>query len=145
MIVRAAWPELRVELESPPAGIGLVFATDPGQPSGFAEVEEELADCFHLTKEAAAAGGPIVYVLSQPDLLGQGGALGAMRAAALLSAMRSLALEGARDGLRANAVAVGADPDAVDVAALIRMLLASPGVSGELVRVNAIHVGKVLP
>jgi NAD(P)-dependent dehydrogenase (short-subunit alcohol dehydrogenase family) len=128
--------------DAPPGG--LVFAADPDEPRDFSALEDELAECFRLTQEAATAGAPVVYVLSQPDLLGQRGALGAMRAGALLSAARSLALEGARDGLRANAVAIGAGADADRVATWVRLLLTEPGVSGELVRVDAAHLGKAL-
>jgi hypothetical protein len=124
---------------------GLVFVADGREPDGFGAVEDELAECFALTKQAAAAGRPIVYVLSQPDLLGQTGALRSMRTCALLSAMRALALEAARDGLRINAVATGDDADPQRVAAWVRILLAEPGVSGELIRVEATHVGKALP
>jgi NAD(P)-dependent dehydrogenase (short-subunit alcohol dehydrogenase family) len=67
-----------------------------------------------------------------------------MRAGAMLSALRSLALEGARDGLRANAVAIGEDADPRRVATWVRVLLTEPGVSGELVRVDAAHLGKAL-
>ncbi|MEA2289399.1 MAG: hypothetical protein QOD55_1396 [Solirubrobacteraceae bacterium] len=128
--------------DAPPGG--LVFAADPDEPRDFSALEDELAECFRLTQEAATARAPVVYVLSQPDLLGQRGALGAMRAGALLSAARSLALEGARDGLRATAVAIGAGADADRVATWVRLLLTEPGVSGELVRVDAAHLGKAL-
>ncbi|MEA2246665.1 MAG: hypothetical protein QOH46_1194 [Solirubrobacteraceae bacterium] len=124
---------------------GLVFATDTGEPADFRALEDELAECFLLTKHAAGARRPVVYVLSQADLLGQRGALAAMRAGALLSGVRSLALEGARDGLRANAVAIGAGADPQRVATWVRALLTEPGVSGELVRVDAAHLGKALP
>jgi NAD(P)-dependent dehydrogenase (short-subunit alcohol dehydrogenase family) len=124
---------------------GLVFASDTGEPVSFGVLEDELAECFLLTKHAAEARRPVVYVLSQPDLLGQRGALAAMRAGALLSAVRSLALEGARDGLRANAVAIGEDADPARVASWVRTLLTEAGVSGELVRVDAAHLGKALP
>jgi len=123
---------------------GLVFAAGTGEPADFRALEDELTECFLLTKHAAEAGRPIVYVLAQPDLLGQRGALGAMRAGALLSGMRSLALEGARDGVRANAVAIGDDADPAHVARWVRILLTEPGVSGELVRVDATHLGKAL-
>jgi hypothetical protein len=135
--------EEALRADGAPAG-GLVFAADDAEPADFGALEDELAECFRLSQEAAAAGGPVVFVLSQPDLLGQRGALGAMRAGAMLSALRSLALEGARDGLRANAVAIGEDADPRRVATWVRVLLTEPGVSGELVRVDAAHLGKAL-
>ena len=82
---------------------------------------------------------PIVFVLSQPDLLGQGSVPGAILAGALLSGMRTLAAE----GHRANAVAVGADANPEDLQHWIAQLEAGRGVAGELVRVQAAHVGKV--
>ncbi|MGH2946099.1 MAG: hypothetical protein ACRDPC_07565 [Solirubrobacteraceae bacterium] len=124
---------------------GLVFAADPDPPEDFPAVEAELLECFRASREAAAEGRPIVYVISQADLLGQRGPLGGLRAGALLSALRSLAFEGARDGLRANALAVGDTPDPERVATWIAHLLLDDGVSGELVRVDAAHVGKALP
>ena len=132
-------------LRSEPPERGLVFAADPDAPADYEALEEELAECFRLTQAAVGAGEPVVYVVAQADLLGQRGALAAMRAGALLSAMRSLAVEGARDGLRANALAVGVDSDGAAVARWARLLLADAAVSGELVRVEAAHVGKVVP
>jgi len=69
----------------------------------------------------------------------------AMRAGALLSAMRALALEGARDGLRVNAMAIGDEADPERVASWAALLLSEAGVSGELVRVDAAHTGKLIP
>jgi hypothetical protein len=124
---------------------GLVFAAAPEPPPDYPALEAELLECFRLSKEAAAKGGPIVYVVAQADLLGQRGALGAMRAGALLSGLRSLALEGARAGLRANAVATGDEADPHRVARWIGHLLSESGVAGELVRVDAAHLGKLVP
>jgi NAD(P)-dependent dehydrogenase (short-subunit alcohol dehydrogenase family) len=135
---------VRAPLEAAGA-TGLVFGAAGDPPGGYAAVEDELVEAFRLSREAAAAGDPIVYVLSQPELLGGRGATAAMRAGALLSAMRALALEGARDGLRVNALAVGDEPDPERVAAWAALLLREPGVSGELVRVDAAHAGKLVP
>jgi hypothetical protein len=111
----------------------------PEAPADFAAVEAALLDAFRRSREAAREGEPIVYVLHQPDLLGQRGVLGAMLANALLSGMRTLAAE----GHRANAVAVGADADPEDLQHWIAQLESGRGVAGELVRVHAAHVGKI--
>ena len=124
---------------------GVVLAADPEPPADWAALERELLRFFRASREAFESDAPIVYVLSQADLLGQRGALGAMRAGALLSAARTLALEGARAGLRVNAVALGEAADPASAATWIRHLLMDGGVSGELVRVDAAHAGKVLP
>jgi hypothetical protein len=109
------------------------------RPEDFAAVEAALLDAFERSRAAARDGEPIVFVLSQEDLLGQRGAPGAMLANALLSAMRTLAAE----GHRANAVAVGAEADPEDLRHWIDQLEAGRGVAGELVRVHAAHVGKI--
>jgi hypothetical protein len=41
-------------------------------------------------------------------------------------------------------VAIGVDAEPQRVATWVRMLLTEPGVSGELVRVDAAHLGKAL-
>ena len=105
----------------------------------FEGVETALADAFRRAQEAARNEEPIVFVLSQEDLLGQRGVPGAMLANALLSGMRTLAAE----GHRANAVAVGPDADPEDLQHWIAQLEAGRGVAGELVRVHAAHVGKI--
>lgn len=107
--------------------------------SDYAGVERALEDAFAQAQAAARDGEPIVFVLSQEHLLGQRGVPGAMLANALLSGMRTLAAE----QHAANAVAVGAEADPAHVAHWIAQLEAGRGVRGELVRVDAAHVGKV--
>jgi hypothetical protein len=114
-----------------------VIVRQPEPPADFAGVEAALLDAFHACRDAAQAGEPIVFVLSQPDLLGQRGALGAMLANALLSGMRTLAAE----GHRANALAVGDDAGALD---RWIELLQREEIRGELIRLDASHVGKAL-
>jgi hypothetical protein len=109
------------------------------EPQDFGEVETALADAFRRSQQAALDGEPIVFVLSQEDLLGQRGVPGAILANALLSGMRTLAAE----GHRANAVAVGPDADPEDLQHWIAQLEAGRGVSGDLIRVHAAHVGKI--
>ena len=109
------------------------------EPKDWGEVETSLLDAFKRSQAAARDGEPMVFVLSQEDLLGQRGAPGAIYANALLSGMRTLAAE----GHHANAVAVGADADPEDLQHWIAQLEAGRGVTGELVRVHAAHVGKI--
>jgi hypothetical protein len=115
----------------------MIFTAPPVQD--WSEVEAALTAAFARAQEAARGEEPIVFVLSQADLLGQDGVAGAMLANALLSGMRTLAAE----GHRANAVAVGADADPEDLQHWIALLEEGRGVAGELVRVHAAHVGKV--
>jgi hypothetical protein len=105
----------------------------------FEGVEIALTDAFRRAQQAARDAEPIVFVLSQEDLLGQRGVPGAMLANALLSGMRTLAAE----GHRANAIAVDSDADPEDLQHWIAQLEAGRGVAGELVRVHAAHVGKI--
>jgi hypothetical protein len=109
------------------------------EPADWAGVEAALLDAFRRSQEAARAGEPIVFVLSQADLLGQRTVPGAILANALLSAMRTLAAE----GHRANAVAVGDDTDPEDLQHWTDALCGGRGVAGELVHVHAPHVGKL--
>jgi hypothetical protein len=109
------------------------------EPQDWDDVERSLLDAFRRSQAAAREGEPIVFVLSQEDLLGQRGAPGAILANALLSGMRTLAAE----GQRANAIAVGADTDPEDLQHWIAQLEQGRGVTGELVRVHAAHVGKL--
>jgi hypothetical protein len=115
-----------------------VILRQPEAPADFAAVEAALLDALQQSRAAAQAGEPIVYVLSQPDLLGQRGVLGAMLANALLSGLRTLAAE----GHRANAIAVG--DDATHLEHWIALLQDDAGVMGELIRVGPGHVGKAL-
>jgi hypothetical protein len=115
----------------------VIFTAPPVQD--WAEVEAALSAAFQRAQEAARAEEPIVFVLSQADLLGQDSAPGAILANALLSGMRTLAAE----GHKANAVAVGPDADPEDLQHWIAQLESGRGVTGELVRVHAAHVGKV--
>ena len=59
------------------------------EPKDWGEVETALTDAFHRSQAAARDGEPVIFVLSQEDLLGQRGAPGAILANALLSGMRT--------------------------------------------------------
>jgi hypothetical protein len=114
----------------------IVTATEPAD---FAGVETALLDAFRRSQQAARDQEPIVFVLAQRDLLGQGSVPGAILANALLSGLRTLAAE----GHAANAVAVGEDADATDLQHWIDQLSDGRGVAGELIHVHAAHVGKL--
>jgi hypothetical protein len=109
-------------------------------PQDFEEVETFLLDAFHRSRQAALDEEAMIFVLSGEHLLGQNGAPGAILAHALLSGMRTLAAE----GHRANAIAVGAETDPEDLQHWIDQLEQGRGVNGELIHVQAKHVGKAL-
>jgi hypothetical protein len=119
------------------------WAADVGD--AWEEVIAQLTEVFHLSRAAAQAGESIVYVVRQDDLLGRRGAGNAMVATGLLSAARSAALEGARKGWTANVVAYDEDADRSVVAVWATRLLQPDGITGELIRIGAGHVGKALP
>ena len=110
----------------------------PEAPADFAGVQDVLLDAFHRSQEAARNQEPIVYVLSQRDLLGQDTVLGAILANALLSAVKTLAAE----KNVANAVAIG--DDAAHAEHWIAILHDQSDVTGELIRLGPGHVGKAL-
>jgi hypothetical protein len=112
---------------------------------GWEEVLAELTRAFEATRTAVRDGRSVVYVVRQDDLLGRRGPGNAMVAAGLLSAARTAALEGANKGWSANVVAFDDDADRSTVDDWSQRLLDSDGVTGELVRVGAGHLGKALP
>ena len=115
----------------------MIFTAQP--PEDFAGVELALADAFRRSQEAALAEQVVLGEHEDDRLAAQRGVPGAILANALLSGMRTLAAE----GHRANAIAVGPDADAEDLQHWIAQLEAGRGVSGELIRVHAKHVGKI--
>ncbi len=125
---------------------GLVFvAAGPEIGSDWDAVAHELSEAFRLTQEAVQAGAPVVYVVAGEDLLGQQGVPSAMIATGLLSAARTTAIETARAGVPINVLAPFADADPADVVAWSLRLLERTGVTGEVIRLGAGHLGKALP
>ncbi len=109
------------------------------------QVLGELTRAFEVTRAAAQAGDPVVYVIDNDDLLGRRGPGRAMVATGLLSAARTAALEGIRDGWTVNVIAVSDDTKDEAVDAWIARLEQSPAVTGELLRIGPGHLGKALP
>lgn len=127
------------------ASEGLVFLQRTGGLSGFPDIRHEMLLSFRLSKQAASAGAPAVYVLWTPDLLGQRGPLPAMLANGLVSAARSMGMEGLREDRTSNALAFDTGTDPATMAFWISTLLDGHGVTGELVGVGSGHLGKVVP
>ncbi len=105
----------------------------------------ELTRAFEVSRAAAQSEESFVYVVHQDDLLGRRGAGNAMVATGLLSAARTAALEGVRKGWTANVVAFDENADRSAVERWAQQLLEGGGVTGELLRVGAGHIGKALP
>ena len=144
---------IRVPADSPHAAAlegldvdGLVFvAAGPAIGDDWEAVRHELGDAFVSSRDAMRDGRPIVYVVAGEDLLGRRGAPAAMVACGLLSAARTAAIEGARAGVPINVVAPFEGVDPSEVAIWVGRLLEASGVTGELVRLGADHLGKALP
>ena len=145
--VPSEWQErlARAGVEPGATAQGLVFWADQTLGEDWEDVSDELTEAFTLSREAARAGAPVVYVVASADLLGKQGAGKAMVATGLLSAARDLAMESARAGIPANVLATVEDADPETVATWIARLLDHPGTTGELIRLGSIHLGKALP
>lgn len=110
------------------------------------EIRAELERAFQMSRTAAQAEESFVYVVHHDDLLGRRGAGNAMVATGLLSAARTAAIEGSRKGWTANVVAYDDETDEETMRAWAEKLAQdSSGVTGELIRVGASHIGKALP
>lgn len=107
-------------------------------------VTKALTGAFAEVKAAVLAERPVVVVLDDGDLLGQGDVVDAALATGLLGLTRAFALEGAKPGWRVNVVSHRCAADAEPVRAAAAWLAAS-GLSGQLVRVGSDHLGKVWP
>lgn len=112
----------------------------------WSEVRAELERAFLMSRAAAQNEESFVFVVHHDDLLGRRGAGNAMVATGLLSAARTAAIEGSRKGWAANVVAYDddSDPELIEEWAE-RLATDSHGVTGELIRLGASHLGKALP
>lgn len=109
------------------------------------EIRAELERAFVMSRAAAQAEESFVFVVHHDDLLGRRGAGNAMVAAGLLSAARTAAIEGSRKGWTVNVIAHDDDADPEQIDRWARRMLDSNGVTGELIRLGASHLGKALP
>ncbi|MBV6759811.1 hypothetical protein [Rhodococcus opacus] len=149
MRVRADDPQLHEALTGAgPSGTdpgdGLVFVARTGLRE-WAETEDELAHAFDMTRETAAAGGAVVYVVRSAALLGRTEPLDAAVAAGLLSGARALALERRKHRGYATVVAVTDDVDTKSVADAVDLLMATRGANGQPFVLGEEHLGAGLP
>lgn len=131
-------------IEPVEAGDALVFR--PGDVGTWLEARRELTESFHLSKDAATRGCPVVYVVDIDALLGRSGPAPAMVAAGLVSAARTLALELKKSAVPVNAVAVERESDAASIARWVVTLLegGARGPTGELIHLGGGQIGKAL-
>ena len=124
---------------------GLVFWADKALGDEWEDVLDEMTEAFVLSREAARAGAPVVYVVESADLLGRRGAGKAMVATGILSAARDLAQETVRAGIPVNVLATDESTEPGVVANWIARLLDRPGTTGELIRLGSTHLARALP
>lgn len=115
-----------------------------GRAGDLSAVGERLLEAFRELRDGIGAGRAVVVLLDDGDLLGQGAPEDAAVANALLGMVRSLALEGASKGWRVNAVTTRGDGHPA-LAATVDHLGATPGLSGQLVRLGTDHLGRLAP
>jgi hypothetical protein len=113
------------------------------QPSTGGSIERitpVLTEVFAAMRDGLLAGRPVVVVLEDRDLLGQGDVDAAAVANGALGLVRALAMEGVRDGWVINAVTHrdGQGPVEATIAALAGL----GGLSGQLLRVGSAQLGK---
>jgi len=107
-------------------------------------VTDVLTEAFASVRAAVLDERPVVVLLEDGDLLGQGEVADAALAAGLLGMTRAFALEGAKPGWRVNAVSHRGDEE-LAAAREAAAWLAGSTLSGQLVRAGTEHLGRVWP
>lgn len=103
----------------------------------------QLTAAFEAIRAALAEERPVVVLVADADLLGQGEVADAAVATGLLGLARAFALEGVKRGWKVNTVSHRDDYEqAADEAAA---WLGASGLSGQLVRAGTHHLGRVWP
>lgn len=122
---------------------GLVFgATEVGDD--WPAVRLILLEAFRLTQLALGEEEPIVYVISNDDLLGRNGPGSAAVAAGLVAGARTAGIEFAKAGVPINVLAIDAETTGEQVERWVSLLLESGGPQGELIHLGTGHLGKAL-
>lgn len=107
-------------------------------------VTASLTAAFTQIRSAVLDERPVVVVIDDRDLLGQGTVVDAGVATAMLGLVRAFALEGAKPGWKVNAVTHRGGAEEREVEGAIAWL-GSSGLSGQLLRVGTDHLGRVWP
>jgi hypothetical protein len=107
-------------------------------------LEDELARAFVCMRDAAEAGERIVVWLDEEDVQGVGETAAAALAHGLLGLARALAVEGRKAGWQVNALSSTADTAPEERVRWIEHLAHPGAANGELVRLGASHLGRVL-
>lgn len=111
--------------------------------SDAATLDDILFDCFEKIRQALVNHTPVVVVVADKDLLGHGDPVAAALAGALVGLVRALATEAHREDWQINALSVtdGSAPELRDE--WIRRLSDPVGLTGELIRLGRLHLGRV--
>ncbi len=144
MTLRCRRSEL-IEALRPLAENALVFVADTDVDQSWESVLAELTEAFQCTRQAVAAGEPVVFVVDNDDLLGRNSPERAMMATALLSGARSVALEQVKVGIPVNVVSIEPGVEGEDLVRWCRGLIEMRGPTGELIHLGAGHLGKARP
>ncbi|MBV9464806.1 MAG: hypothetical protein JO206_12025 [Solirubrobacterales bacterium] len=111
---------------------------------GIEGLEAALLEAFQRLREALTAGRPAVVIVRDADLLGHGDPADAALANGLLGLVRALATEGAREQWIVNALAVdGEETDEAAQDVWVQRLSEPVGVTGVLIRLGDLHLGRV--
>lgn len=102
---------------------------------------DDLLGAFRSLLDALGQGRPVVVVLREGDLAGQGDPAAAAYAHALLGLVRALTVEGGRDSWIINAVSVEGEHAAPQL--WIDHLADPGGPRGALVRLGRTHLGRI--
>jgi NAD(P)-dependent dehydrogenase (short-subunit alcohol dehydrogenase family) len=106
-------------------------------------LEEALLSAFGTIRGALAERRPVVVIVHDEDLLGHGSPGAAALAGGLVGLTRALATEGMREGWRINALAITAQSAPEERARWIDQLSQSAALTGELVRLGPLQLGRV--
>lgn len=116
----------------------------PSTPITLDTIEDELTHAFTCMRDAAQAGETIVVALDEQDVQGVGDTAAAALAHGLLGLTRALAVEGRKAGWQVNALSSTSDTPPEERLRWIEHLAHPGAANGELVRLGASHLGRVL-